>query len=67
VQLTASVAIDDVGRIVTEGVLPDGNQHVFLLEPTGQSLANATARRPGGHRSGVQAMLSPIRGRGLSR
>jgi probable HAF family extracellular repeat protein len=57
VQLTEAVAIDNQGRIVAEGRLPDGNQRLFLLKPArGAPRATSTLRR-GRHRSGVHALM----------
>ena len=57
VQLTVAARIDNRGRIVAEGLLPDGSQRLFLLEPTGESLADASTRRRGGHRSGMHELI----------
>jgi len=56
VQFTEALAIDNLGRIVAAGLLPDGNQHMFLLTPTSGALPAASTRRTG-HRSGVRDLL----------
>jgi probable HAF family extracellular repeat protein len=57
IRLTEATTIDNQGRIVAAGRLPDGNQRLFLLEPTGASLTDASTRRRGGHRSGMHALI----------
>ena len=44
VQLTEAAYINARGDIATIGVLPDGDQHVFVLQPTGSQLAAPTSR-----------------------
>lgn len=43
VQLTSATYISERGEIVAVGQLPSGNQHVFLLRPTGHSAAAVTS------------------------
>jgi probable HAF family extracellular repeat protein len=43
VHLIAADWINDRGQIVAVGTLPDGNQHVFLLTPTNNSLGAPSA------------------------
>jgi probable HAF family extracellular repeat protein len=57
VQLTEAVRIDDQGRIVAEGLLADGNQRLFLLEPTGAPLPVTSILRRGSHPSGMYALI----------
>jgi probable HAF family extracellular repeat protein len=57
VQLTVAVTIDNQGRIVAAGRLPDGNQRLFLLKPKGESLTDASTRRRGGHPSRMHALI----------
>jgi hypothetical protein len=57
VQLTEAVTIDNQGRIAAAGLLPDGNQRLFLLEPTRGSLPATSTLRRGGHRSGMHALI----------
>jgi probable HAF family extracellular repeat protein len=52
VHLVAAFVITDQGRFVARGLLPDGNQHLFLLTPTGRALgaaASRVSRQSGGH------------------
>jgi probable HAF family extracellular repeat protein len=56
VQLTEAAFINDQGQIVAKGRLPDGNQRVFLLNPTNSKLPAASTGHAG-HRSGVQEVL----------
>jgi probable HAF family extracellular repeat protein len=57
VQLTVAAAIDNQGRIVAEGLLPNGNKRLFLLEPTGGALTAAGILRRGRHTAGVRALM----------
>jgi hypothetical protein len=61
VVLTDATWIDNTGRIVSLGTLPNGNQHVFVLTPTGNAFA-----RDGSPRvrvvHGSQTCTYPIRG-----
>ena len=58
VQLTEAAYINDRGDIAAIGELPDGNQHVFVLQPTGSPLrattkptsARTEANQPAGFR-----------------
>ena len=43
IHLTAASFISDRGQIIALGTLPNGNQHVFLLTPTGSALGAAAS------------------------
>jgi probable HAF family extracellular repeat protein len=49
VQLTEAPFIADRGEIAALGVLPNGNQHVFLLRPTNAELVASSASLPDHH------------------
>lgn len=57
VQLTQAAAIDNQGRIVAVGLLPDGNQRLFLLEPSRRTLPATSILRRGSHPSGMHALI----------
>ena len=52
IHLTEGTFINDRGQIVALGTLPNGNQHLFLLNPTNKALgaaASGVSRQSGGH------------------
>jgi probable HAF family extracellular repeat protein len=52
IHLTEGTFINDRGQIVALGTLPNGNQHLFLLNPTNKALGAGTSgvsRQSGGH------------------
>jgi probable HAF family extracellular repeat protein len=52
IHLTAADFINDRGQIVALGTLPNGHQHLFLLNPTDKALgaaASGASRQSGGH------------------
>ena len=52
IHLTSAVFITDQGQIAAVGLLPNGNQHVFLLTRTNSALgaaASSISRQSGGH------------------
>jgi probable HAF family extracellular repeat protein len=57
VQFTEAVTIDNGGRIVAKGRLPDGNQRLFLLQPARGALPARSTFRRGRHASGVRGLM----------